>query len=111
MALHRLRQEAHKEGAKLASAGVGGLSPSLVLHVLRRDHYKCVHCGSNGQDKAGLSLHHRGGIVASDWLSKMGHKNIPANLEAICTSCHDRLHDRARKDGVDSSQIQPEGDT
>ena len=108
-ALQKIRIEARRAGAKLTTAGKGGLPPSLVLHVFRRDEWKCKSCGGAGQN-GGLQLHHSGGIVASKWLSRMGHKNDPKNIVTICASCHDKLHEKARELGVDSSQVTPLGD-
>lgn len=105
-ALAKLQREAKQNGATLATGGKGGLPPSLVLGVMRRDKYRCKTCGT----KKNISMHHKGGIVRSKWLSEMGHSNDPANLVTICPTCHDKEHEQARKDGVDSSQITPEGD-
>jgi len=109
--LQLLRREAALLGSKLSSGGKGGLSPSLVLGVLRRDKYTCKVCGELGsEDNGGVGLHHKGGVVESKWLSKKGHENTPNNLVTICTRCHDRVHNKAREEGTDSSQVQPEGD-
>jgi hypothetical protein len=112
LALHRLRTEARAVGSDLQNRGRGGLSPSLVLTVFRRDSYTCKACGRLGSMKVngGLTLHHKGGIVESEWLSKKGHRNEPNNLVAVCGACHDRMHEEARAEGVDSSQVEPEGD-
>jgi len=110
-ALRVMRREAAAAGSKLTSGGKGGLPPSLVLGVMRRDKYRCKTCGELGSDQnGGLGVHHRGGIVASKWLSRQGHQNKPANIVSICNSCHDRLHEKARAEGNDSSQVLPEGD-
>lgn len=105
-ALHKLRKEARQHGTKLASGGKGGLPPSFVLNVMRRDDYQCKVCG--GRDQIGL--HHKGGIVESKWLSMKGHKLDANNVVTICDKCHDRIHQKARAEGVDSSQVTPEGD-
>jgi hypothetical protein len=105
-ALNNLRAEAKAHGATLASDGEGGLDPSLVLGVMRRDGYECKNCGENKN----LSVHHKGGVPKSKWLSKKGHSNDPNNISTICESCHDREHNKAREEGVDSSQVLPEGD-
>lgn len=105
-ALETMRKEAKKAGASLATDGEGGLSPSLVLGVMRRDKYTCKVCGENQN----IGVHHKGGVVKSKWLSKMGHANKSENLVTICESCHDNVHEEAREEGVDSSQITPEGD-
>jgi 5-methylcytosine-specific restriction endonuclease McrA len=101
-----MRQEAKAAGSKLESGGKGGLPPSLVLHVMRRDGYRCARCGS--QD--GVSVHHKGGIVNSAWAAKVGHSNDPGNIVTICHKCHDKVHDEARAEGVDSQQVLAVGD-
>jgi len=40
----------------------------------------------------------------------MGHKNARSAITSICRRCHDRLHNEAREEGIDSSQVTPEGD-
>lgn len=105
-ALAILQREAKRAGATLANDGKGGLPPSLVLGVMRRDDFTCKRCGK--QDD--LIVHHKGGIVRSKKLSAMGHKNIPQNIVTVCESCEDAQHEQARRDGVDSSQVTPKGD-
>jgi len=105
-ALGLLRREAERAGATLARDGEGGLPPSLVLHVMRRDKFTCKRCGK----QADLIVHHKGGIVRSSKLSAMGHRNVPQNIVTVCEPCEDAQHAQAREDGVDSSQVQPEGD-
>jgi len=110
-ALRKLRNEAHAAGSTLATGGRGGLHPSLVLGVMRRDKYQCKECGEVGaKDNGGLTIHHLGGILESVWASKKGHKNEPANLQSLCSSCHDKLHNEAREAGLDSSQVTPISD-
>lgn len=105
-ALHNLRKEAKEHGATLESNGKGGLNPSLVLTVMRRDDYTCKRCDKNQH----LTVHHKGGIVESKWLSQKGHKNEPQNIVTLCADCHDQIHEQAKKDGIDSSQVTPKGD-
>lgn len=103
----RIIAEAAKFGATLGKPDAkGGLPPQLVLNALRRDRYRCKRCGS--RDKVGP--HHKGGVVESGWLSRKGHANELNNISTICERCHDRVHDQARAEGVDSSQVLPEGD-
>lgn len=97
-ALMTLRAEARKKGTHLASGGKGGLPSSLVLNVMRRDDYKCKLCGK----REDIGIHHKGGIEESEWLKKKGHDNDPNNLVTICDECHDRIHEKARDEGVDS---------
>lgn len=111
MALHKIRREAKLAGAILKSNGKGGLPPSLVLTVFRRDEFTCKVHGDKGEgEHGGLEVHHKGGIVESKWLSEKGHKNVPNNLVTVCAKAHDELHEKARAEGVDSSQVEPEGD-
>lgn len=105
-ALERLRDEAAAKGATLATGGKGGLPPSFVLGIMRRDEYRCKRCGGDKD----LSLHHKGGIVASKWLSKKGHHLDFNNVTTLCSGCHDAIHNAAREEGIDSSQVTPEGD-
>lgn len=105
-ALERLQAEAEVQGATLHSKGQGGLPPSMVLGIMRRDQWRCKRCG--GQED--LSIHHKGGVVSSAYISRMGHRNTPNALAVICNPCHDAIHDQARAEGIDSSQVTPEGD-
>lgn len=102
--LDRVQQEAAAAGATLLTDGKGGLPPSLVLGVMRRDRYRCKRCG--GAD--GLSMHHKGGVAASAWLRRKGHSMDMNNLATICGDCHDAIHAQARAEGVDSSQVKDE---
>ena len=99
-AVERIQQEATAHCATLHSGGEGGLPPSLVLGVFRRDGWRCKRCGGS----ADLSLHHKGGIFASTWLRAKGHASTPNNLVTMCNPCHDAIHDEARAQGIDSSQ-------
>ncbi len=111
LSLHRLRHEAHRAGAKLKDYGRGGLSPSLVLSVCRRDGFRCKIHGDRGEaENGGLTIHHKSGIVESEWASKKGHKNEKQNLVVLCDRAHDELHNRARANGTDSSQVLAEAD-
>lgn len=110
-ALHNMQTEAKAAGAILKSNGEGGLPPDLVLGVMRRDKYTCKVHGDKGEGKfGGIEVHHKGGIVESDWLSKKGHKNDPNNIVTLCAKAHDEIHNRAREDGTDSSQVTPKAD-
>ncbi len=110
-ALRNIQLEARQAGAVLKSAGKGGLPPSFVLGVFRRDKFTCKVHGDKGEgDKGGLEVHHKGGIVESEWLSKKGHKLEPNNVVTLCNKAHDEIHNKARAEGVDSSQVTPEAD-
>lgn len=110
-ALHSFRMQAHDKGITLASSGRGGLLPSLVWRVMRRDNWQCKVCGGHGEgDEGGLTVHHVGGILESDWLAKKGHKNVPSDLVTICARCHDRIHQKARAEGLDSTQVMSPAD-
>lgn len=112
-ALTILRQEARKARAILASDGEGGLPPSLVLYVMRRDGYRCKLHGDRGEgENGGLEVHHKGGVEnpTSRWLKKAGHLNLPDNLVTLCHRAHDEVHDRdravtaEREDGSDAAE-------
>jgi hypothetical protein len=113
-ALETIRREAADAGSDLASGGEGGLPSDLVLAVMRRDKYTCKTCGQKGNlDKGGnggLSVHHKGGIPDSVWLSNKGHQNDVNNIVSICQTCHNKQHQEAKAKGVDSSQVTPAGD-
>jgi hypothetical protein len=101
-ALRAIRVGARKAGSFLTSGGKGGLPPSLVLGVMRRDKFTCKVCGELGsRDNGGLGVHHKGGIPESQWLKRKGHANDPNNLVTICARCHDNIHEKAREEGVD----------
>lgn len=105
-ALKRLQSEAAAQGATLHSKGYGGIPPSMVLGLMRRDEWRCKRCGTQED----LSVHHKGGVVSSKWISRIGHRNQPNALAVICHSCHDDIHDKAREEGIDSSQVLAEAD-
>lgn len=93
-ALAKMHVEAKEKGATLATGGKGGLPPSLVLGVFRRDEWKCKKCG--GQKD--LSVHHKAGTpnLVSRALRKKGHSNDPSNIATICQPCHDDVHEEDR---------------
>lgn len=102
-ALRTLRREAREHGATLATGGEGGLPSSLVLGVMRRDGYSCKACG--GQEN--LELHHKSEHLhdpkaqqRSRFLRERGKVDSPANIATICGSCHDRIHNKDRKENV-----------
>lgn len=105
-ALATLRKEAAAAGAVLKGAGRGGLRATLVLGVMRRDGFRCKVHGDRGEGEyGGLHLHHKGGVVASEWLAKKAHRNVFNNLVTVCLKGHDEIHDAARAAGTDSSQV------
>lgn len=100
-------RETEQHGATLEKPDAkGGLPASLVLHTFRKAKYRCTRCGK--KDKIGP--HHIGGVVASPKLSRLGHQNKPGNLTILCAKCHDAVHENARAEGVDSSQVLPKAD-
>jgi hypothetical protein len=109
--LIKIQQGAKKAGTILKNGGKGGLPPSLVLAVMSRDKFTCKVHGDKGEGEyGGIEVHHKGGIVESKWLSQKGHANEPNNIVTICAKGHDEIHNKARKDGVDSGQVTPSGD-
>lgn len=103
-ALQKIRTEAKKRGAVLTSGGKGGLDPSLVLGVFRRDKFRCkIHSDRGEGERGGLGVHHKGGLEhpGSKWLEKKGHDNDPNNLVTLCAQAHDEIHQRDRAKGDD----------
>lgn len=110
-ALRSIRREAKQAGSWLTTGGEGGGSPSFCLGIFRRDKFTCKKCGQKGtKENGGLGLHHIGGIVSSARTSRLGHRWVPSNVVSLCHRCHDRAHQEAREEGIDSSQVTPEGD-
>lgn len=98
-ALDRLQAEATEAGATLHSGGTGGLPSSVVLGIMRRDHYHCHKCGDNKN----LTLHHKADILASPYLRrlhKVAGRTDPNNLVTLCQKCHDSVHETAREEGT-----------
>jgi hypothetical protein len=64
---------------------------SVQIHVLERDHFKCVKCNWSREKlhpddpRKRLELHH------IKYHSKKG-ENTPANLATLCNVCHDSIH-------------------
>jgi len=101
-ALKKLRREARAAGATLATDGEGGLPPSLVLGVMRRDKFHCKKCG----EQKDLSLHHKAHLdhPGSKWLKKKSKikgpdRNDPELIATICKDCHDDIHEEDRERG------------
>ena len=112
-ALEILQKEAKEHGATLENGGKGGLPSSLVLGAFRKGGYKCEICGT----RQNLTIHHRGGIPDTPKANKDGHANKVSNLPVLCAKgpggepgCHDKVHEEARAEGFDSSQVTPAGD-
>lgn len=119
-ALKKLQAEAKRQGNLLSSGGKGGLPPSLVWHVFRRDMedgvFRCKVCGEMGtEDNGGLGVHHKyqhitepkaraKGMLAND----EGRRNDPSQMIVICATCHDKVHerDRAQNGGKDADEEQ-----
>ena len=108
--LATLRTEAKKAGSFLATGGKGGLSPTLVLQVMKRDRFLCKACGRKGTEDNGITVHHAGGVISSQAASNAGHESKPSNVVTLCENCHDKIHVKAKKMGIDSSQVTPAGD-
>jgi hypothetical protein len=108
MALKKIRREARLAGATLENNGEGGLAPSLVLGIMRRDHFSCCNddCPT---PKKNITIDHISGHadeIAADPKARKrkdlkrgiaaGHVNKMEALHTICAQCHDRVHDRER---------------
>jgi 5-methylcytosine-specific restriction endonuclease McrA len=102
-ALRKLREEARLNGVTLSNGGKGGLPPSLVLGVMRRDEWTCKVHGDRGEgENGGLQVHHKGGLENpnSAWLKAKGKSNDPNNIVTLCARAHDEVHDRDRAEGA-----------
>jgi 5-methylcytosine-specific restriction endonuclease McrA len=67
---------------RLAAERVVAKNWDLVSEVvMKRDGYKCVHCGG----MQNLSVHHK--VFRSH-----GRRDVPENLETNCLSCHEAAH-------------------
>lgn len=95
-ALERLQTEAKNRGVFLTTGGRGGIPPSIVLGILRRDEWKCKRCGTDGADRGGLGIHHKGGVSLSARLVALGTRTSRSNLVTLCKECHDAIHDEDR---------------
>ena len=127
-ALKKLQREAERQGCLLSSGGKGGLPPSLVWHVFRRDakeapdggmRFVCKVCGEQGtEENGGLGVHHKfqhitdptaraKGMLAN----QQGRRNDPSQMIVICAKDHDKVHqrDRAEHGGKDADEM-AEGD-
>lgn len=101
LSLGKIQLEADQRSSKLRSNGRGGLPPSLVLHVMRRDVYRCKKCGQEGSDaNGGLTVHHKAGaptLVGRALIAKASDRHDPHGLATICHKCHDDVHDADRE--------------
>lgn len=105
-ALKKIKREGAAAGSFLTSGGKGGLPPSLVLHVMRRDKFTCKVCGELGsKENGGIGVHHKfqhitaprerlKGILAN----REGRRNDPEQMTTICAKDHDKVHQRDRKE-------------
>lgn len=115
-ALKKIQKGAADRGSFLTHEGKGGLRPSLVLYVMKRDGFKCKVCGEYGdKDKnGGIGVHHRyqhitapkerhKGVLAN----RQGRRNDPSELTTICERCHNHVHerDRAEYGGEDADDV------
>jgi len=64
------------------------ISPRLRAEVLKRDGYKCVHCGATAKS-SGKTLHLNHKLPVS-----RGGKNTKENLETTCQDCNLGMSDK-----------------
>jgi len=114
LALKKMRREAKAAGATLENNGEGGLRPSLVLGVFRRDKWSCRNedCPA---PKKNITIDHISGhpdeIAANPKARRrkdlkrgiaLGHVNEMDALHTLCARCHDAVHGRERE--IDSGK-------
>lgn len=64
----------------------------LQAQVLKRDHYECQRCKKKGFVSRARTVHHK------EYVRKRPDLALdPANLEAICESCHWEEHHKREK--------------
>ncbi len=74
---YKLTSSEKKEGVVREPIG-----SKLRAEILRRDNYRCVHCGRTPkEDKIKLEVDH---IIPVDW----GGKTEPNNLQTLCRECN-----------------------
>lgn len=114
-ALQKIRSEAARAGSFLTSGGKGGLRPSLVLGVMRRDEWRCKKCGELGNEieNGGLSVHHANQHIQNPKVrakgiraNEEGRRNDPGQLHSVCAKCHDDIHEEDR----DENPGEPDAD-
>lgn len=112
-ALWTMRREAREAGSQLTSGGKGGLPPSLVLGVFRRDDWRCKRCGELGdvEKNGGLGVHHRSehlenpkAEARSRLLKREGRVDTRSNVVALCKRCHDAVHTKDREEYGNAEQ-------
>lgn len=115
-ALKKIKSEAAAVGSYLTSDGKGGLPPSLVLGVMRRDGFRCKVCGEYGDEELnqGIGVHHKNQHITEPKARHKGvlanredRRNDPSQLTTICAKCHDAVHqkDRAEYGGKDADEL------
>lgn len=106
-ALNKIRREARSLGSDLTSGGKGGLPPSLVLKVMRRDKYCCKVCGELGdmEENGGIGVHHKYQHIQApeerekgERANREGRRNDPSQMTTICARCHDDVHEEDRQE-------------
>lgn len=57
--------------------------------ILRRDEYLCQECKRYGKSTAATTVHHINPLEQHPLLAL-----VNTNLVSMCSSCHDKMHDR-----------------
>lgn len=71
--------------------------------ALKREGYCCERCGAKGSKAKGrvvnLEVHHRQGINWDGVVDLVMERLLPdpAELEVLCTDCHDKEHEQGAK--------------
>lgn len=86
-ALANIRLESKAAGVILRhNDAKGGLPHSVALGVFRKDGWKCVVHGDNGEGEyGGLELHHRKHPLA-------GQPESIKNIYCVCHKAHEEIH-------------------
>lgn len=112
-AFKKLQAEAREAGSYLASGGKGGLPPSTVLGVMRRDKFRCKRCGELGDKKknGGIGVHHKSEHLEnpkakrrSALLGKQDRIDDRSNIVTLCDKDHDEVHKEDRAEYGDAEQ-------
>ncbi len=67
--------------------------------ILQRDNYECQHCKDKGGYTKAHTVHHIKELAYYPELAL-----ADTNLVALCFSCHERIHERGKKEVVEVNE-------